>query len=186
LTVGDGGAFGELALLNDKPRAATIITLEDTHFAVLEKSDFKRVMEKSLKNKFAERVKFLDSFPFILNLTKIAKEKLSLVMTREEYKSGQCLMTEGDPLKYVYLIEEGEFEVQKTVHLDKKIDMVYGYFLRVFSTKNLETLKKLLGRDRIAYTGDQNEKYKLHEESKTMKKKKFKLSIMCKEECAGI
>ena len=73
-----GMAFGELALLNDKPRSATIITLEDTHFAILLKEDFKKIMAKSLKNKFASNVKFLDSFPFIQNLTKMAKEKLSL------------------------------------------------------------------------------------------------------------
>lgn len=46
---GNGHAFGELALLNDKPRSATIMTLEDTHFAVLEKDDFKNIMAKTLK-----------------------------------------------------------------------------------------------------------------------------------------
>lgn len=74
----NGMAFGELALLNDKPRSATIITLEDTHFAVLLKEDFQKIMAKSLKNRFASKVNFLDSFQFIQGLTKISKEKLSL------------------------------------------------------------------------------------------------------------
>ncbi|CAI2383669.1 unnamed protein product [Moneuplotes crassus] len=185
-TASNGAAFGELALLNDKPRSATIITLEDTHFAILEKVDFKRVMEKSLKNKFAAKVNFLNNFPFIQNLTKIAKEKLSLLMKRVECKSGQRLTTEGEDLKYIYLIEEGEFEVQKTVYFNKKVDIVDGFFLRVFSTTKLHALKKLLGRNRIAYTEELRDKYKFVSESKVMKKKTFRLSIIGKEECAGI
>ena len=37
--------FGELGLLLKKPRAATIVTLEDTDFAVLSGSEFKSILE---------------------------------------------------------------------------------------------------------------------------------------------
>jgi len=39
-----GSAFGEIALINDMPRMATIICLQDCHFAVLEKSEFKWIL----------------------------------------------------------------------------------------------------------------------------------------------
>ena len=42
-----GDSFGELALLEHKPRAATIITLEDTHFAVLEKEYYNQILSKN-------------------------------------------------------------------------------------------------------------------------------------------
>lgn len=35
-----GSGFGELALMNNKPRAATIVCKEDCEFAVLEKDPF--------------------------------------------------------------------------------------------------------------------------------------------------
>lgn len=41
-----GQAFGELALLDNKPRAATIICEEDCHFAVLEKQAFTEILSK--------------------------------------------------------------------------------------------------------------------------------------------
>ena len=40
----DGSHFGELALLNDAPRTATIICKEDCDFAVLFRKDFKDVL----------------------------------------------------------------------------------------------------------------------------------------------
>lgn len=39
-----GAAFGELALINNKPRAATIRCREDCHFAVLEKEYYNTIL----------------------------------------------------------------------------------------------------------------------------------------------
>lgn len=39
-----GTAFGELALMSNKPRAATIIAKEDTYFAILDKDPFDRIL----------------------------------------------------------------------------------------------------------------------------------------------
>lgn len=38
--MGIGKIFGELGILKSKPRAATVVTLENTHFAVLLKKDY--------------------------------------------------------------------------------------------------------------------------------------------------
>ena len=43
-TLEQGAAFGELALMSRKPRAATIVAKEDTHLACLEKSHFVRIL----------------------------------------------------------------------------------------------------------------------------------------------
>lgn len=45
-TLGSGDAFGELALMENRPRAATIICKENCHFAVLEKTPFNRILSK--------------------------------------------------------------------------------------------------------------------------------------------
>lgn len=42
-----GDAFGELALLGNKPRAATILCKEDSHFAVLDKQYYKEILSTS-------------------------------------------------------------------------------------------------------------------------------------------
>ena len=45
VALGDGFSFGELALLNSKPRAATIVCLEDCHFATLNRQDFDKIIK---------------------------------------------------------------------------------------------------------------------------------------------
>ena len=47
-TLNTGDSFGELALIDNKPRAATIICKSDSHFAVLEKKDFNSILSNSL------------------------------------------------------------------------------------------------------------------------------------------
>jgi CRP/FNR family cyclic AMP-dependent transcriptional regulator len=44
---GEGEYFGELALLDDAPRSASVITVEDTKLAVISKAAFDECMEKN-------------------------------------------------------------------------------------------------------------------------------------------
>lgn len=48
-SLGVGIGFGELALMNNVPRSATIKTIEDCQFAVINKADFKETMDKVYK-----------------------------------------------------------------------------------------------------------------------------------------
>ena len=44
-----GQSFGELALMNNKPRAATIICVETWYFATLDRDGYKRILGKAHK-----------------------------------------------------------------------------------------------------------------------------------------
>ena len=44
LQLQQGQSFGELALLNNKPRAATVKTLTDCIFAVIGRTEYQRVL----------------------------------------------------------------------------------------------------------------------------------------------
>ena len=44
--LGGGTAWGELSLINNKPRAATIIAKQETDLAVLDKVPFNKILGK--------------------------------------------------------------------------------------------------------------------------------------------
>lgn len=71
-----GDQFGELALLNSKPRAATIMTWEETFLAVLNKKGFDRNLKNSENTKLEREIKELNNFGIFKNLTRTSKSKV--------------------------------------------------------------------------------------------------------------
>jgi CRP-like cAMP-binding protein len=74
--LGPGESFGELALLEDKVRSATILCLEDTRFATLGREPFDRVIGKMMKKKFKEDIEFLSNLTLLKGLNRKTKQKL--------------------------------------------------------------------------------------------------------------
>lgn len=53
-----GEFFGQVALIENKARMASIKCLEDCHFAILSKEDFNRALGAIEKRKYNERIQF--------------------------------------------------------------------------------------------------------------------------------
>ena len=49
-TIGAGDSFGEMALMNNKPRAASIVCLTDCDFIILDKASFNKLVSKRLED----------------------------------------------------------------------------------------------------------------------------------------
>ena len=52
-------------------------------------------------------------------MSRLTLEKLALFLKKEETFRGQQLIREQDESGYIYFIESGEFEVSKTVYINK-------------------------------------------------------------------
>mmetsp|Transcript_12648 Transcript_12648/g.12465 ORF Transcript_12648/g.12465 Transcript_12648/m.12465 type:complete len:125 (-) Transcript_12648:810-1184(-) len=108
-----GQSFGELALIQNKPRAATIRCTQDTHFAVLSRQDYGKVLLKIDEAAINKIVDFLRGTPHFKNWTKIALSKLSYFFKKQTFLRNQIVFKEGDLCKNVYIIFNGEFEIMK-------------------------------------------------------------------------
>jgi CRP-like cAMP-binding protein len=75
-----GKAFGELALINNRPRAATIKCLTDCHFATIKKEDYDALLKKIEIKKEKKLVDFLEALPYFANQSRVALIKLKYLM----------------------------------------------------------------------------------------------------------
>jgi CRP-like cAMP-binding protein len=86
--LGTGSSFGELALINNKPRAATIKCLSDCHFAVISKNVYEKVLKKiEIKNQ-NQLVDFLKHLPFFAGWSRTALARLKYNLEQGEFVNG--------------------------------------------------------------------------------------------------
>ena len=72
--LGPGQTFGELALISNKRRAATITCMTDSHFAVLDRQSFS-IIQKMHEDLMEQRDDLLRRVPFVRQLSKMALMK---------------------------------------------------------------------------------------------------------------
>ncbi|CAG9316510.1 unnamed protein product [Blepharisma stoltei] len=113
-TLEAGSAFGELALLKNQPRAASIICTEDCHFATLSKEPYLRILGKLTAQKLDELVSFLSKLPVFSSWTAKSLVNLSYYFTQVKFTRNQVIYSEGDPPACAYIIREGEVQLTRS------------------------------------------------------------------------
>lgn len=108
-----GKAFGELALINNKPRQATIRCVTDCHFAVISKNVYERILKKIEVKNQNKLVDFFQHLPFFDGWSRTALAKLKYVFGHRELLAGQAVVREGAHCDKIYIIRSGEFRVLK-------------------------------------------------------------------------
>lgn len=116
----DGSSFGELALTDKKPRAASILAKTDCHFAILDKFNYNRILSSLLNTQRNELIEFLKTQSCFKHLTKVSLLKLSYCFEEKELKKGDVLYRENDPVGFIYCIREGEVKLSRNI----KIEMI--------------------------------------------------------------
>jgi len=109
-----GGCFGELALLYDSPRAASILATSDASVWEVNRNVFRYEIEQSYRNRNAANISFLkrvDLFKPLLT------EELHLVADALEvtkYKKGTVIIEEGEVGDKFYVIQKGQCQWKKS------------------------------------------------------------------------
>ncbi|CDW74956.1 UNKNOWN [Stylonychia lemnae] len=111
----DGSSFGELALLEQKPRAATIRCLQNSHFMVLTKNDYVKVIGKIERRTYNEKINFLRNIPVFQLLTRTSLGKMTYYFDTKNCIRDSILYKEGDNAEFVYIVKKGELEATKKI-----------------------------------------------------------------------
>ncbi|KAK9381562.1 cyclic nucleotide-binding-like protein [Kockiozyma suomiensis] len=110
---GAGSSFGELALMYNAPRAATVITTEPCVLWVLDGTAFRRILMERTSSKRSMYEGFLREVPVLTPLNDWERAKIADALKAATYEAGEVIVKEGEVGELFYLIEEGVAEVFK-------------------------------------------------------------------------
>ncbi|EQL04139.1 hypothetical protein G6O67_004692 [Ophiocordyceps sinensis] len=108
-TIEAGGSFGELALMYNAPRAATVISVEPrcTLWA-LDRVTFRRILMESTFARRRMYERFLEEVPLLSILKPYERSKIADALETQKFAPGEIIIKEGDPGHSFYLLESGE------------------------------------------------------------------------------
>ncbi|XRB00330.1 cAMP-dependent protein kinase regulatory subunit [Pycnococcus provasolii] len=110
--VPSGGEFGELALMKDAPRAASIVAMEDCEFATLSKIAYQRTLKRVHAAALKTRTDFIGSLDCFKQFQKNALNKASYFFrTIERAKHEVALARMADCGGKIYFLLKGECRI---------------------------------------------------------------------------
>lgn len=112
-SIGTGGSFGELALMYNAPRAATVISTEPSTLWALDRVTFRRILMDSAFQRRQMYEAFLAEVPLLESLTDYERSKIADALDTETWPTGHVVIKEGDVGENFYFIEAGEAQVFK-------------------------------------------------------------------------
>jgi len=113
-SIGPGGSFGELALMYNAPRAATVISTEaSSTLWRLDRVTFRRILMDSAFQRRRMYESFLEEVPLLQSLTPYERSKIADALNAQRYKAGDVIIREGDPGEDFFLLESGQAEAYK-------------------------------------------------------------------------
>ncbi|KAF2841923.1 camp-dependent protein kinase-like protein regulatory subunit [Patellaria atrata CBS 101060] len=111
--VGPGGSFGELALMYNARRAATVISSEPSTLWALDRVTFRRILMDSAFQRRRMYEGFLETVPLLASLTSYERSKIADALETRKFPAGTKIITEGDVGDAFYILESGTAEVYK-------------------------------------------------------------------------
>jgi len=112
-TLGPGMVVGEVGLLEDQPRNATLQCHSDVEFLVIKKQDFNRVLKGAMNRLRFQQLHapmrmFLKEFDFFKNLKSDVQRRMPEFVHYVHYEKDAVVFREGDKPQSFFIILTGE------------------------------------------------------------------------------
>ncbi|KAL3424355.1 cAMP-dependent protein kinase regulatory subunit [Phlyctema vagabunda] len=114
-TIEPGGSFGELALMYNAPRAATVISVDaESTLWLLDRVTFRRILMESTFQRRRLYESFLEEVTLLSTLDPYERSKIADALEAQKFPAGTTIIKEGDVGDAFYLLESGEAEAFKS------------------------------------------------------------------------
>uniref|UniRef100_A0A8C7WZY7 cAMP-dependent protein kinase type II-alpha regulatory subunit n=1 Tax=Oryzias sinensis TaxID=183150 RepID=A0A8C7WZY7_9TELE len=105
------GSFGELALMYNTPRAATIIATQEGALWGLDRATFRRLIVKNNAKKRRMYETFIESVPLLKTLEPNERMKIVDVLGMKQFLDGERIIAQGEKAECFYIVESGEVKI---------------------------------------------------------------------------
>ncbi len=122
-----GESFGELALLYNSPRAATIQAKTNCSLWVLDRETFNNIVKDSAQKKREKYEAFLKKVDILSTIDSYELTQISDALKGNVYKKGEYIIKEGESGDVFYILEEGEAIATKTLEAGKAAQEIKRY-----------------------------------------------------------
>ncbi|KAM6960472.1 cAMP-dependent protein kinase type II-beta regulatory subunit [Aplochiton taeniatus] len=105
------GSFGELALMYNTPRAATIVATSPGALWCLDRLTFRRIIVKNNAKKRKLYEAFIETLPLLTSLELSERMKVVDVLSSKTYCDGQQIIAQDDLADCFYIVESGQVRI---------------------------------------------------------------------------
>ena len=122
-----GEAFGELALLYNAPRAASIIASNDCILWALDRETFNNIVKEAAVRKREKYQKFLKSVDIFSSIELYELSQICDALQVQKCEEGSYIISQNDPGDKFYIIEKGEAFATKVFEQGGEAKVVKEY-----------------------------------------------------------
>merc|ERR1712002_345718 len=110
-SIGEGGSFGELALIYGTPRAATVKASTDVKLWGIDRDSYRRILMGSTIRKRKMYEEFLSKVSILENLDKWERLTVADALEATSFEHGAVVVKQGEPGDDFYIIVDGSATV---------------------------------------------------------------------------
>merc|ERR1719208_555209 len=111
LNIGEGGSFGELALIYGTPRAATVKAATDVKLWGIDRDSYRRILMGSTIRKRKMYEEFLSKVSILENLDKWERLTVADALEATSFEDGSDVVKQGEPGDDFFIIVDGNASV---------------------------------------------------------------------------
>ncbi len=107
----DKGSFGELALMYNMPRAATIVVSEPGKLWALDRVTFRRIVLKSAFEKRKMYEQLLENMPLFKTLSSYERMNVADALFSKQFARDEPIIKQGEDAQCMYFVEQGAVRI---------------------------------------------------------------------------